>query len=88
MSLYPFAEVELGVNSFSYEHESSGQNGSFWFYRGGVGGGLLAMLSSNVGLEVSLGFDEFFGADQELYDIGFLSEGVTFRYNFGLSVSF
>ena len=86
--LYPFGEVELGVNSFSYEHSSIDQNASFWFYRGGFGGGLLAMLSSNVGLELALGFDKYFGADAELYDIGFLSEGLTFRYGFGLSVSF
>jgi len=84
-SLYPFAETELGVNSFSYE--VNGVSDSFLFYRGGVGGGLLAMISSNFGFEVSLGFDQFFGADQILYDIGFLPDGLAFRYNFGLSFS-
>ena len=82
---YPFAEAELGINSFSYE--VNGAADSFLFYRAGFGGGVLAMLSSNFGLEVSLGADQFVGADQILYDTGFLPDGLAFRYNFGLSIS-
>ena len=85
-SLYPFAETELGVNSLSYEIE--GASKSFLFYRAGAGGGLLAMISRNFGLEVTLGVDQFFGADEILKDIGFIPDGLAFRYNFGFSVSF
>lgn len=85
-SLYPFAETELGVNSLSYEIEGASE--SFLFYRAGAGGGLLAMLNRNFGLEVALGVDQFFGADPILKDIGFIPEGLAFRYNFGFSVSF
>ena len=85
-SLYPFAEVELGIKSLSYEIEGASE--SFLFYRAGAGGGLLAMLNRNFGLEVALGVDQFFGADEILKQIGFIPEGLAFRYNFGFSVSF
>ena len=85
-SLYPFAEGELGITSLSYEIEGASE--SFLFYRAGVGGGLLAMLHRNFGLEVTLGVDQFFGADATLKDIGFIPDDLAFRYNFGFSVSF
>jgi hypothetical protein len=86
-SLYPFAEGELGINSLSYEIKGVASD-SFLFYRAGVGGGLLYMLHRNFGLEVTLGVDQFFGADSILKNLGFIPDGLAFRYNFGFSVSF
>ena len=85
MSFYPFVEGDLGGISLSYEIE--GVEDSFFFYRAGTGGGVLAMLNDNFGLEVSLGVEQFFGVDSILTDLEIVPEGLNLRYNFGFSLS-
>ncbi len=84
--VYPFPEVELGTIFFDYE--TQGVTNSFQFYRIGVGGGVLAMVSRNFGLEVTLGVDQYTGVDELLTQIGFVPDELEFRYGFGFSVSF
>ena len=84
-TFFPFVDGEIGSHWLNFEVNGASQD--FQFYRLGVGGGLLWMLSRNFGLEVSCGFDQYVDGDASLVEFGFLPEGLEFRYNLGFSIS-